>query len=150
VTDEYSSYRGLLCYLATRRFGIPEDEAGAVVQDVFVAYLRNQQQINDSKAWLVGATCNASRQYWRKRGREAKALDHIQPSAAEPFDLVRRMDAARALSMLSPRCREVLRLRFAEEYPSATIAEKLSTTVAYARKLVYQCMAATRRLMGNG
>lgn len=146
LEEEYGAMYPLLFALAAGRFAVPRDEAAALVHDVFVAYLRNRDRVLERRPWLIGATCNAARLYWRRKRRVASTLADL-PAPALSLDLDRRIAAAQAIHHLRPRCRELLRLRFVDEYSSAALASHLGTTVAYARKLVYQCMAALRRLM---
>lgn len=150
IASEYAALYPLLVGLASRRFRVPPDEAAAVVHDVFVAYLRNHERVSDHRAWLIGATCNASRLYWRRQQRvasgETPELEEA-PAGVTTIDLDRRIDAAQALQRLGTRCRELLRLRFLEGYAAAALAAHLGTTAGYARKLVYQCMGTLRRRM---
>src|SRR5262245_30363582 len=69
AAELYRELRGLLAFLAARRFGVPPDEAEELVHDVFAAYLRRQPAVHDLRAWFVGAICHASRHYWRKQAR---------------------------------------------------------------------------------
>lgn len=151
LDDEVSAaYRGLyplLAYLAGRRFQIPADEVQPIVHEVFVAFLRNKDSVHDVRRWLVGATSNRCRLYWRSRGREIAALRDVENLDAHPDAVLIRIDLQDALRRMSPRCREIVRLRFVDHYTSADIAAFYKTTVGYARKLVAKCAAAARALL---
>src|ERR1051326_4719530 len=64
----YVDYRMLLLSVACRKFRIPECEAENLIQEVFLSYLQAGTKIENAKAWLVAAMCNASRHYRRAQG----------------------------------------------------------------------------------
>ncbi|MGH9419428.1 MAG: sigma factor-like helix-turn-helix DNA-binding protein [Thermoanaerobaculia bacterium] len=53
------------------------------------------------------------------------------------------------LRRLPRRCREVLHLRFFEEYSSEEIATHFATTIQYARKMVYRCVCAAHLVLAR-
>lgn len=46
----------VLEYVITQRFHIPQDDAGGLIHEVFLAFIRNRSRISDERTWLVGAT----------------------------------------------------------------------------------------------
>jgi len=142
----YLSHFKLLRYIAATKFRVPEEDAGEVIHDVFVTYLRYERDIADDRAWLVGATCNACRYYWRRKAvrphSHGEALSQPDTDLAERT--IARMDVAALLTRLPAQCREILRRRFAEGYSSEELSRWRQTTAGYARNLVSKCLVAAR------
>src|SRR5690348_13790316 len=69
VETLYLEHRSLLLYVACRKFRIPDSDAENLIQEVFLSYLQTGTKIENVRAWLVAAMCNASRHYWRAQGR---------------------------------------------------------------------------------
>ena len=61
----YLEHRNLLLYVACRKFRIPDCDAENLIQEVFLSFLQTGTKIDNIRAWLVAAMCNASRHYWR-------------------------------------------------------------------------------------
>jgi RNA polymerase sigma factor (sigma-70 family) len=148
----YVAHRRLLTYIARKKFHIcDEGEVLALIHDVFLAFIRNEQKIRptaeDERAWLVGTTCNASRYYWRKRGGDDASPDiPDQPCdpAAVADDAVLRMTLERVLNEIPERCRKVLRLKYAEGYTSEELATSEAVSCGSARNLVSRCLLEAR------
>ena len=151
IAAAYRVYFDILEYIAARKFRVPDDDVRGVVHDVFLAFMRNHATIQDERSWLVGAMCIQCRLYWRARGRDDVLcdLDENAEPAAISEDIGARVDASAVLRRLPQRCRELLHLRFFEEFSSEEIARRYATTVDYARKLVYQCVLNARSLFGR-
>jgi DNA-directed RNA polymerase specialized sigma24 family protein len=64
----YNEHRTLLLFIACRKFRIPDCDSENLIQDVFLSYLQTGTKIENVRAWLVAAMCNASRHYWRGEG----------------------------------------------------------------------------------
>jgi len=146
IAAAYRSHYEVLEYVITRRFHIPEDDAAGLIHDVFLAFIRNRPRIRNERSWLVGATFVQCRAYWRTRGRDEMlvGLDDEIETADVAEDVANRVAVSRVLRELSTRCRQLLHLRFFEEYSSAEIARQFDTTVDYARKLVHDCVSNAR------
>src|SRR5437016_196342 len=56
----YLEHRTLLLYLASRKFHIIDGEAENLIQEVFLSFLQTCTRIDNVRAWLVAAMCNAS------------------------------------------------------------------------------------------
>jgi len=57
----YEQYRDLLLHVACRKFRVPDSDAENLMQEVFLAYMQSESRVENTKAWLVAAMCNASR-----------------------------------------------------------------------------------------
>lgn len=148
IEAAYDTHYGVLEYVVVQRFRIPDADVRPLIHDVFVSYIRNRPRIRDPRAWLLGAAFNSSRQYWRGRGQEEDlswplTVDGI---AAVADDVATRVDVSTVLRRLPRRCREVLRLRFYEEYSSEELARHFATTAGYARKMVHRCVLNARAM----
>jgi RNA polymerase sigma factor (sigma-70 family) len=142
VEDAYRDHAALLRDIAEKKFNIPPPDAAAIVHDVFSSFMVHRENIRDARQWLVGAACHASRAYWRTSSRTSQLPedvgDYVDPqSPGLEGRIVDRVTVARALSEIDPKCRETLRLYYAEGYSAAEIAERLGTTTGYVMQLLH-------------
>ena len=151
VETLYIEHRNLLLYVACRKFRIPDCDAENLIQEVFLSFLQTGTKIDNIRAWLVAAMCNASRHYWRAQGRlESLPEDFNEQSdpgthsLAEQFAL--RMTVRQALDYLQPRCRETLWLHYFEGRSAGDVARELETTNRYAEKLIHNCLKRVREI----
>lgn len=154
VEKLYVEHRTLLLYVACRKFRIPDTDAENLIQEVFLSFLQTGTKIDNVRAWLVAAMCNASRHYWRASGRTESLPedfnDHCDPGSqglAEQYTL--RMTIRQALDYLQPRCRETLWLHYFEGRSAADVARELETTNRYAEKLIHNCLKRVREIYMN-
>src|SRR5215212_10099618 len=100
--DTYDTHALLLRRIATEKFGVPATEAEALVHDIFLTYLADPSHVREVRAYLIGAICNASRNYWRSKYYENALFTPEQPD--EPVDALwidevsLRLTVARVLS----------------------------------------------------
>ena len=147
----YIDHRNLLLYVACRKFRIPDTDAENLIQDVFLSFLQTGTKIDNVRAWLVAAMCNASRHYWRASGRTESLPedfgDQSDPGShglAEQY--MRKMTVRQALDYLQPRCRETLWLHYFEGRSAGDVARELETTNRYAEKLIHNCLKRVREI----
>ena len=150
----YTQYRTLLLSVACRKFRVPEADAEGLLQEVFVSFLQTGAKIENVRAWLVAAICNASRHYWRTQGRaEQLPEDFVEQSDpgshALPERFALEMTVRQALQYLQPRCRETLWLHYFEGRSAADVAHELETTTRYAEKLIHNCLKRVREIYMN-
>ena len=143
----YEGNLRLLVAIAVRKFQVPEVDAEALAHEVFLSYLRHADEIRDLRHWLVGAICNASRYYWRKRGRNTEQLDtDVAAERPDPHllnvltTLPNHIAIAEVLEAMPPRWAHILRLRYFEGYSIKEIADYLGVTSKYTQKLVMKCL----------
>lgn len=147
----YVEHRNLLFFVACRKFRVDEADAENLIQEVFLSLLQTCTRIENVRAWLVAAMCNASRYYWRVRGRtEQLPEDFGQQSDPGSLELAERfatqMTMQQVLGYLQPRCRETLRLHYFEGRSAPDVARELDTTNRYAEKLIHNCLRRAREI----
>lgn len=151
IGELYVRHWPLLMHIGARKFRIPESEAEPLIQEVFVSYMMTTTRVQNVRAWLVAAMCNASRHYWRSAARTERLPDdfdsELDPASVGVADkLIRELTLAQALSYLQPRCRETLRLHYYEGRSSVDVARVLETTTRYAEKLIHNCLKRLREI----
>lgn len=147
----YVDYRMLLLSVACRKFRVPECEAENLIQEVFLSYLQAGTRIENAKAWLVAAMCNASRHYWRAQGRTETLPEDFDercdPTSNGVADRVaQEMTVRQALGYLQPRCRQTLYLHYFEGRSAGDVAREMETTNRYAEKLIHNCLKRAREI----
>jgi len=159
VEDTYRAHAAFLRELAEKKFNIPPGDAEGLVNEVFTAYLLRRHIVRNVRQWLIGAVCHASRAYWRAAARTTSlppdVTDYIDPeSPGLEGRIVDRVTMGAALGKVGPKCREVLRLYYAEGYSAAEIATRLGTTTGYVMQLLHTCRKQVRKaydeLKGGG
>jgi RNA polymerase sigma factor (sigma-70 family) len=150
----YLGHRNLLLYVACRKFRIPDSDAENLIQEVFLSFLQTGTKIDNIRAWLVAAMCNASRHYWRAQGRTESLPDdfndHSDPGSVGLADqFAMKMTVRQALDYLQPRCRETLWLHYFEGRSAGDVARELETTNRYAEKLIHNCLKRVREIYMN-
>jgi RNA polymerase sigma factor (sigma-70 family) len=137
--------------VARQKFDVPDSDCESLVQEALCSYLTTSGPIENPRAWLVGAVCNASRHYWRDRIRRNK----IEGTRIDDFlDVSHEMDIERLeraifirelLDGLRPGAREVLRLHYFEGRTATEVATALGTSVRYAEKRIFKALQEARR-----
>jgi RNA polymerase sigma factor (sigma-70 family) len=145
ISLAYETHWHLLRSVAARKFRVPEDEIAELVQDVFVSFVRHHARIRDERAWLVAAMCNASREYWTRRGSPATFEETSEPFVTADSEN-ERLDVATILAQLSGRCSETLRLRFYDGWSTEEVAKRLGITANNVKQIVHRCKANARAL----
>ncbi|MGN6185409.1 MAG: RNA polymerase sigma factor [Thermoanaerobaculia bacterium] len=150
----YIEHRSLLLYVACRKFRIPDSDAENLIQEVFLSFLQTGTKIDNVRAWLVAAMCNASRHYWRAQGRTESLPDDFNDQSdpgshglADQFAM--KMTVRQAIDYLQPRCRETLWLHYFEGRSAGDVARELETTSRYAEKLIHNCLKRVREIYMN-
>lgn len=150
--DVYATYARFMKGVAVRKFRLPPEEADEVVHDVFATYLgRTAEDITSVKAYLLVATCRASRRRKERRNRSEEAFTpsheddlEIADESAEKSVLL-RMVIADALTACSPRCRELIYRNAVVGESPEEIAPSLSTTPQYVRQMLSDCRKRLRQ-----
>ena len=147
----YEEHRELLLHIACRKFRVPEHDAETLMQEVFLSFMESGSGVENTRGWLVGAMCNASRYYWRTQAKSESLPDDISKQSdpqtngiAEQF--ATSLTLQKALRYLQPRCRETLYLHYFEGRSAADVAKELDTTHRYAEKLITNCLKRVREI----
>lgn len=147
----YRTHYTLLLYISCRKFKVPPGDAESLIQEVFLSYLSTRSDVRDVRSWLVGAISNASRGYWRSRGRTESLPEEIN-ERSDPFStgfaetVANRITIRETLSRLHERCRETLRLHYFEGCSAPEVARELSTTNRFAEKLIHKCLKRAHKI----
>lgn len=147
----YREHAPLLCATARHRHRIPSEDVEALVHDIFASLLERRPQVEDMRAFLLGAMQNAARHYWRKRRHESPLLDEHASTADESTaaGLERwstNLSLGATLAQLGPKCRETLRRYYLDEEKPCAIAEHLDTSAAYVMQLLSSCRKRAREI----
>jgi DNA-directed RNA polymerase specialized sigma24 family protein len=113
----YDELLPLLISLAVDRFHISEMDAQTLAHEVFLSYFLKADEVRDVRAWLVGAICNASRQFLKKKARDVELPADITEKPdprREHVALPDQIAARQAFVCDTARCQLALRLRFLE------------------------------------
>ncbi|HJQ38007.1 MAG TPA: sigma-70 family RNA polymerase sigma factor [Thermoanaerobaculia bacterium] len=150
VEDAYKKHCDLLRGIAETKFNIPPADAEGIVNEVFTAYLLRRDVVRNARKWLIGAVCHASRAYWRDAAKTAPlpedAALFVDPSSPGlEGRIVDRVTMARALTEVGPKCRETLRMYYAEGYSAAEMAARLGTSSGYVMQLLHTCRKQVRK-----
>ncbi len=153
-SDEiYVEHGPFLRRVAMRKFGIPHADAEALVHDVFINYLIRPRTVHsDLRAYLIGAICNASRNYWRSRRSEDRVFAEPEGDAPDVvsedvFDgLALNLVVASTLARLGARCREVLRRYYLEGEDTASIARAMNTSPTNVNYMMHVCRKEARAI----
>jgi RNA polymerase sigma-70 factor (ECF subfamily) len=154
-------FDALLGYVLWRCGGL-RDAADEVVQETWLIAVRRVRQFDPSAGsfagWLRGIAANLLRNRFRRQSRAEALLPatcaRSGGGAAEPADgaLVRREEAeriARALAGLSERHEAVLRAKYLEGRPVASIAAEWHETPKAVESLLTRAREAFRAAYGN-
>jgi RNA polymerase sigma factor (sigma-70 family) len=152
--DIYLEHAPVLRRVAIRKFGIPADDAEALVHDVFINFLVMPRQINrDLRRYLIGAICNARKNYWRARRCEERTLAAAEQASEREMlsddllaGLSTNMLVAATLARLSPRCREALRRYYLHGEETAEVAAAMNTSAANVNYLMHVCRKRARTI----
>ena len=148
----YLEHAALMRHVAVRKFGIPTDDAEALVHDVFIKLLVTPRQINrDLRQYLIAAICNACRNYWRSRKSEERVLAAATDEENCGYQdllagLSTNMLVARTLARLGPRCREILKRYYLDGEASAVVADAMNTTKSNVNYLMHVCRKRARAI----
>ena len=132
-----------------------------VAQEVFLIAFKALPQLSDPSkfaGWLSAITRHRARRVARREGRseptEPSTLDRLILSHSEALSpveaLARDGDAERlraALGTLPPEYRDVLRLRYWEEWPVARIADFLALPITTVKWRLHQGRERLRRVL---
>jgi RNA polymerase sigma-70 factor (ECF subfamily) len=129
-----------------------------VVQETFIAAVRHIGSLRDDGkfgSWLFGIAHQKCIQRWRRRDREAHALEEIATSPIELEDdpgilLIRREQEAefmKLIEQLPPPQRSVLLLHFVEDFSLEGIADITGAQMGTVKSRLHYAKRALRKLI---
>ncbi|HEY2325487.1 MAG TPA: sigma-70 family RNA polymerase sigma factor [Thermoanaerobaculia bacterium] len=147
----YASYAPLLRRIATFKFGVPRSDADALVHDVFATYLANPTNVRDLHPYLIGAICNASRQYLRRDASEKALFCDSEICGATPGDemvdgVIRTLVINSTLARMGDSCRDTLRRFYLAGETAPAIAASRNTSANYIFRLLHFCRKRARAI----
>ncbi len=103
----------------------------------------------NTRSYLIGAICNASRYWRRSRSSESRVFERaetaVEPITDDLFDgLAQNLAVAATLSRLDPRCREALRRYYLDEEDTPEIASAMNTSCGNVNYLMHVCRHKAR------
>lgn len=142
--EAYLLYAPRLQRIAIRRFRIEAGDAEVLVQDVFTTYFQHAADVEMLEPYLIGAICNASRNFLR-RTTAAKALfcgEH--PCAATPDDallneLARKTLLTKMLARVGEPCRDLLRRFYVNGDGTEVLARVFNITRPSVKVKLFKC-----------
>ena len=126
----------------TRTFGLPPEEAEALLKDMLLA--STLIDFRDREQWLIVAACGAAAEL---RGDALDALDTTPPPDTTPKELEAARGVAlteQELAALPPQARKAMRLRYDEHRSYPEIAAELGISRRYAASLIEKSLARLR------
>lgn len=147
----YREHGPVMVAYARVQWSLDTADAEAVVHDIFLSLLERQPDVINERGFLLGATRNACKHYWRKRGRETELpedlADAVESRRQEQWPLVTTVVAA--LSHLGPRCREVLHSFYIGNEEVAEIAKRFDITPEYVYHVLVSCRRRLREIVSD-
>lgn len=149
--ETYLEHAPLLRKIATRRFGIARADAETLVHDVFATYLTHASSVRATTPYLVGAICNASRQYLRRAHLETRLFCGESSCEATPGEALmeevhRKVVLSRVLARIGKRCRELFQRYYLQGETSRQIADAFETSPATILVFLHQCRRRARAM----
>jgi hypothetical protein len=71
----------LLLYITKQKYRIPEADAREILNEVVCSFMLNAGSVKNARAWMVAATCNASRHYCRERAHKESGVQYVARNA---------------------------------------------------------------------
>lgn len=156
--EAYLRYAPRLQRIAIRRFGIGAADAEVLVQDVFTTYFQHAADVQTLEPYLIGAICNASRNYIRRSSASRALFCGEHPCAATPDDallneLERKTLLAQMLARVGQPCRELLRRFYVNGEGTEALAESFGLVRGSVKVKLFKCrqraLEAYRSIIGR-
>lgn len=137
------------------RYRIPPEDGEDILQHALLTLVYKQDSIRRPERWLIGTLRNTCLRYWRRRRQQRTEptadeklewLSGASPPGQELGDL--RRDLETVLDRLPPRCRDVLKLRYALGFRSNEVAEATGYRPSNVRKITSRCLQELGRELG--
>jgi RNA polymerase sigma factor (sigma-70 family) len=156
--EAYLRYAPRLQRIAIRRYSIGAADAEVLVQDVFTTYFQHAAEVEALEPYLIGAICNASKNYLRRTTASKALFCGEEPCAATPDDelleeVERKRLLAQMLARVGGRCRDLLHRFYVNGEGTDTLAADLRLTRGTVKVNLFKCrqraLDAYRSIMGR-
>lgn len=142
--EAYLRYAQRLQRIAISRFRIDAGDAEVLVQDVFTTYYQHAADVERLEPYLIGAICNASRNYLRRSSATKALFCGEQPCAATPDDallneLERKTLLAQMLARVGEPCRDLLRRFYVNGEGTDTLAIDFGLVRGSVKVKLFKC-----------
>lgn len=142
--EAYLRYAPRLQRIAIRRFRIEPGEAEVLVQDVFTTYFQHAADVERLEPYLIGAICNASRNYLRRSSTAKAVFCSEEPCAAttdEAFlnELERKTLLSQMLARVGGPCRDLLRRFYVNGDGTEVLAHAFNMTRGSVKVKLFKC-----------
>lgn len=142
--EAYLQYAPRLQRIAIRRFSIEASDAEVLVQDVFTTYFQHAADVQKPEPYLIGAICNASRNYLRRSSASKALFCGEQPCAATPNDtlldeLARKTLLSKMLARVGEPCRDLLRRFYMNGDGTDVLARAFNITRPSVKVKLFKC-----------
>jgi RNA polymerase sigma factor (sigma-70 family) len=156
--EAYLRYAPRLQRIAMRRFRIDAGDAEVLVQDVFTTYFQHAANVEMLEPYLIGAICNASRNFIRRSSASKALFCGEQPCAATPDDallneLARKTLLSKMLARVGEPCRDLLRRFYVHGDGTEVLARAFNITRPSVKVKLFKCrqraLDAYRAIVGR-
>ena len=137
-----------------RAFRIPRQDAEDILQQAFLRYVQKHRMIENPDAWLPKVAKRECLLYLRAKRRrvwevvDGSLLELVSNGTGDPEEAcLVRQDLEKALGEVSPKCRNLLRMRYVLGLTDTEIAEEQGYHSSSVSRLVLRCIAALLRVM---
>ncbi len=142
--EAYLRYAPRLQRVAISRYGIASTDAEVLVQEVFTTYFQHAADVESLEPYLIGAICNASKNYLRRTIASRAIFCGEEPCPATPGDALlneveRKQLLAQILARVGGRCRELLRRFYVEGEGTEALADAFGLTRGSVKVTLFKC-----------
>jgi RNA polymerase sigma factor (sigma-70 family) len=142
--EAYLRYAPRLQRIAIRRFRIEPGDAEVLVQDVFTTYFQHAADVEMLEPYLIGAICNASRNYLRRSSASKVFFCGELPCLATPDnalldELERKTLLSQMLARVGGPCRDLLRRFYMNGDGTEVLARAFNITRGSVKVKLFKC-----------
>lgn len=149
----YHEHGPIMMAHARVHWKVPRRDAEEILHEVFLSFLERQPQVVNIGAFLIGATRNACKYYWRKRDRARERETELRDDYADAGENRRQArwplvtTLVVALAQMGPRCRETLQSYYNGDETLEEIAARLKVTPGYVHQILHACREELRHIV---
>jgi RNA polymerase sigma factor (sigma-70 family) len=142
--EVYLRYAPRLQRIAIRKFSIGAADAEVLVQDVFTTYFQHAADVERLEPYLIGAICNASRNYLRRSFKSEALFCGEHPCAATPDDallneLERKTLLTQMLARVGQPCRDLLHRFYVNGEGTEALAKSFGLVRGSVKVKLFKC-----------